>query len=207
MVRRKESMGYAEFVRGKYEIHDLLYIKQLLENLTMSEIAYLRTTPFETIWKNLWSVYMHPREYTEACEKFTAVQHILFTVEPLYDELEWGFPKGRRFKDENTYQCAEREFMEETNIARNKYTLIDRVVFTETFKGTNGTAYTHLYYVGFLTEPITAEEEFSISQQKEISAIGWKTFSECIAYIRPHQTSREVLLNDIMEFVETVEIL
>ena len=42
MVRRKDSMSFAEFVRGKYDPSKLDYVRTLLSNMTREEIAALR---------------------------------------------------------------------------------------------------------------------------------------------------------------------
>ena len=39
MVRRKDSMSYMEFIRGKYETTDNEYIKKQLSNMTIEELV------------------------------------------------------------------------------------------------------------------------------------------------------------------------
>ena len=60
LVRRKDSIGYVEFIRGKYAKQDSEYIKKIFEEMTTNELYKLKTKPFQTLWKNLWMMlYIH----------------------------------------------------------------------------------------------------------------------------------------------------
>ena len=54
MIQRKDSLSFMEFIRGKYELNNLEYIKQLLLNMTISEREMIITLNFDDIWKYLW---------------------------------------------------------------------------------------------------------------------------------------------------------
>jgi hypothetical protein len=54
MVRRKDSMSFMEFIRGKYEETDNNYICRLVENMTQDEQQKIMTLPFATLWAQLW---------------------------------------------------------------------------------------------------------------------------------------------------------
>ena len=43
-------------------------------------------------------------------------------------------------------------------------------------------------------------------QKREISAIGWKTLTDCMNLTRPHYSGREMLLSDLSKFVGSVEV-
>ena len=51
MIRRKDSMSFTEFIRGKYDINNKEYIKTLLKNMTLKEQALIASEPFEILWK------------------------------------------------------------------------------------------------------------------------------------------------------------
>ena len=54
LVKRKDSLAFAEFVRVKYDITDTEYITKLLVNMTKSELFFLKnTTNPDEIW-NIW---------------------------------------------------------------------------------------------------------------------------------------------------------
>lgn len=209
MIRRKDSMSYTEFMRGKYEPSDTAYVRRLLNNMTQDELYALNTTPFENLWSKMWNYAdRHEHEMPISHEKFKAVTNIVRDVSSNYIEPEWGFPKGRRFRCESDVQCAEREFFEETNIPRSAYVLVKDVEFTETFVGTNGTPYQHKYFLAIVSRPdqLDLEQKFTSLQKREISAICWKTVKECAVLTRPHYTGRELLLSDLSKFINAVEV-
>lgn len=209
MVRRKDSMSYTDFIRGKYDPADTKYVETLLEHMTQVECHRLRTEEFETMWARLWNNSdRHDHEMKASKEKFEAVRNIIQNEMPVYVEPEWGFPKGRRLKCESDQGCAEREFFEETNIPRLAYTVVSGLQLEETFYGTNGILYRHKYFVAVLTNPsmIDIHQRFTLAQRREISAIGWKTLSDCMSLTRPQYTERLKLLNELSHLAETVEV-
>lgn len=207
MIRRKDSMSYTEFMRGKYDPTDVAYVRRLIENMTQSEVSNLRNQPFEHLWAKLWNFAdRHEHELALAKEKFDKVASLLKGVKSKYVDPEWGFPKGRRYRSEHDLACAEREFAEETNIERDTYLIVKDVVFSETFLGTNGIPYEHKYYLAILVKPFDIHKKFTIMQQREISAIGWKTLSDCMSLTRPHYSGRESMLTELSKFVGAVEV-
>lgn len=209
MVRRKDSMSYTEFMRGKYDVTDISYITRLLENMTESELHELNTQPFESLWSKMWNyVDRHEHEMPIARDKFNEVSHILKDVKSVYTEPEWGFPKGRRFRCESDIQCAEREFGEETNIPRNAYIFVKDVEFNETFIGTNGIPYQHRYFLALVVRPdlINTCQKLTQVQKREISAVEWKTTEQCIQNTRPHYVGRSDMLSELTMFVNSVEV-
>ena len=56
MIRRKDTLGFIEFIRGKYSIYNKEYILNLLNEMTKSEKELLRTTEFDILWNNIWSI-------------------------------------------------------------------------------------------------------------------------------------------------------
>lgn len=209
MVRRKDSMAYTEFMRGRYDPYDEPYIKRLIENMTISEISKLRKETFEALWNKLWTCpEKHEYELKHSKDKYDIVKEHLYTVNSVYTEPEWGFPKGRRIKCESDEQCGEREFYEETNIPRTSYVVVNGVTLEETFYGTNNVLYSHRYMIALLKNPdeLDIHQKFTMMQKREISAIGWKSLSDCVNLSRPHYTGRKPLLCQLANIVETFEV-
>jgi 8-oxo-dGTP pyrophosphatase MutT (NUDIX family) len=209
MVRRKDSMSFAEFVRGKYDPSKLDYVRTLLSNMTRDEIARLNGEEFESIWAKLWGnsiIERREQEFHTACEKFRAVRGVVEHAASTYTEPEWGFPKGRRLKCETDQGCAEREFWEETNILRSEYCIVSGLQLEETFNGTNGIPYRHKYFVAVLTKPHDITQKFTFSQRQEISAIEWKTLGECLTLTRPQYVQRGAVIRDLANIVQTFEV-
>ena len=205
MVRRKDSMAFTEFVRGKYDPSNPDYVRNLIENMTKSEIVRLLNEPFEHIWTKMWTD-RRDHELIVARERFEAVKPILATTTSVYEEAEWGFPKGRRMRCETDTSCAEREFWEETNILRRSYVIASGVQLEETFVGTNNVPYQHRYLVGLIAGPFDIHQKFTDMQRREISAIGWKTLSECMAITRPHYIQRRDILEQLVRIVQVFEV-
>ena len=203
MVRRKDSMSYMEFVRGKYDLHDLDYVKKQIQNMTIAEQQSIVTESFEAIWTNLWGNKrdLESNEYISAKSKFeTLDRRLLVSLVPSkFSEPEWGFPKGRRMRGETDVQCAEREFFEETNIPKDSYVLRPDISFTETFTGTNGIRYQHIYFIACMKDSkiMNLKQKFTANQRREISAIAWRSLTECKHITRPHYVERKRMISEL----------
>lgn len=53
-VCRKNTIGFVEFIRGKYAINDTAYIQQLFNVMTEHEITLITDKEFEFLWEFLW---------------------------------------------------------------------------------------------------------------------------------------------------------
>ena len=155
MICRKDSLGYVEFMRGKYPLYNQDYIQNIINEMTIQEKANLLTKSFAELWKQLWGDYYGVQYKTEeknAHDKFYQIKegiHLFddnfFNLEQLiqksntsWTEPEWGFPKGRRNYNENDLSCALREFTEETGFHENDFVIIKNVLpFEEVFMGSN----------------------------------------------------------------------
>lgn len=208
MVRRKDSMSFAEFMRGRYDPANTEYIGRLFQNMTLKEQSILASEPFDTIWKQLWGDD-RSSEYTTSRDRFNSLDryNLMKTYLSTYTEPEWGFPKGRRMKGETDLECAIREFGEETNIPREAYVILRNILLEETFIGLNNIQYRHVYFVAVLRQPgmVNLQQKFTAMQRREISAIGWKSFAEVYALIRPHHVERPRMLDQLRDILETFE--
>ena len=209
MVRRKDSMSFAEFVRGKYDPTNIDYVNTLLSNTSQAELHRLQTEDFESIWAKMWGnsiIERRDQEFHSARDKFRAVKSVVDAATTAYVEPEWGFPKGRRLRCETDQGCAEREFFEETNIVRSEYCIATGLELEETFRGTNSVPYRHKYFVALLRKPHDLGKAFTSSMRQEVSAIAWKSLDECAKLTRPQYVQRSAVLRDLAVIVETVEV-
>lgn len=213
MVRRKDSMSFMEFLRGKYELTAPDYIHRLVENMTQDEQKKIVEVPFLTLWGQLWGNGRdtHSPEFYDAKAKFEALDKasIVYQYRSKWMEPEWGFPKGRRMRGETDIDCAVREFFEETNIPREAYTLCNNLCFTETFEGTNNVKYKHVYFLGLLKRAaeIDLTQKLTLQQKREVSAVKWMTLDECRKTIRPHYVRRKEIVNEMEAALRTFETL
>jgi 8-oxo-dGTP pyrophosphatase MutT (NUDIX family) len=169
MVQRKDSLCYVEFVRGKFDIENKLYIFKLFSNMTVNERSNIASLTFEELWKQLWQVddcNAFQREYNDAKVKFELlkngyiltersgeqlfcdIDYVLQNTTSQLVESEWGFPKGRRNINEKDFACALREFREESGIGTRAIKIQrDQKPFDEIFTGSNHIRYRHVYYL------------------------------------------------------------
>jgi ADP-ribose pyrophosphatase YjhB (NUDIX family) len=111
---------------------------------------------------------------------------------------EWGFPKGRRNPHESDYNCAMREFCEETGYSAEQLININNVLpFEEIFMGTNYKSYKHKYFLTFMDyDQSFIHDSYDHS---EVSKMEWKTFQNCIDSIRPYNLEKIKIIQSIHE--------
>lgn len=213
MIRRKDSLAFAEFARGKFKVNDEEYIHKLLSDVTIDEFRTVsEAKEFDDIWYRLWTGKKNSKsrlnEYVRAKKKFDVLKEglrstsgkffslssILDMIKPRWESPEWGFPKGRRVPNETDLACALREFTEETNIHPDRIKILPFSPIEETFIGSNGILYRHVYFLAWCRswiEPCLDPE--NRSQKAEVSDIRWFTAKEVIQHIRDDQPQRKDL--------------
>lgn len=212
MIRRKDTLGYIDFLRGKYTLHNKNYIMNMISQMTTAEKTRLRNGNFMELWKNLWGdapvFHQYKTEEVSSMEKYNLlksgvfIQSKYYTLDQLLDESksyteweepEWGFPKGRRNSQEKDYDCAIREFSEETGYNSRVLKNIHNILpYEETFSGSNYKSYKHKYYL--MSIDYTDSLQKHKFEHSEVSDIGWKTIDECIACIRPYNLEKKTII-------------
>lgn len=218
MLQRKDSLSFMEFIRGKYEIYDHNYIKSLLSNMTINERNMILKNNFDMIWNYLWYQNNNnikiTKEYLESKQKYEILvpsnffQNYIKTISTIFNEQEWGFPKGRRKLKEYDIECAIREFYEETRIKRDDIHIYSNIEpFEEIFFGTNNVLYKHSYYIAKLTNNnITASvDNKCLEQIREVRSLKWFNFNEVISHIKKYNVERIELFKCINEKVKKIE--
>lgn len=212
MVQRKHTLGLLEFIRGNYDISNTESITHLFKQMTPKEIDDLKTLQFIDIWKNIYGTEKkYELLFNESKSKFNKLKtdvtnlkldYYLNNIKPEYDILEWGFPKGRRNKYESDYDCALREFKEETNFKENFYVLDKLGTIEENLIGTNGIHYRHIYYIG-----ITFNSSISItSDSTEINDVKFLCAEEAVDVIRPYHYNKKSIIIRIYEYFMNILI-
>ena len=210
LICRKDSLGYVEFLRGKYPLYNIDYIQNIINEMTVTEKCKLLTKEFDELWNELWGEFFgdqYRSEEKNAKEKFNLLKegiHLFndtfFNLKSLIEnsdtnwiEPEWGFPKGRRNFNENDLQCALREFSEETGYPKSQVSILKNVIpFDEIFTGSNFKSYKHRYFLAHSTYSNT-----QIYQKSEVSKLKWVTLNEALTFIRPYNLERIELIKNI----------
>ena len=213
MVRRRDSISYVEFMRGKYKLDNPTYITMLVNGMTIDERRRLLSGEFDELWEALWNS-QNTRQYRNECDSarrmYTAIKNtgdvcgrLLFQyVEHAltgWTEPEWGFPKGRRSVRESTRACALREFSEETGLPENIVHIVeDEPTQVEEYTGTNGICYKQIYYVGACAPSSVATLQPSNRvMSREIGDIMWLPFEAALAKIRTTNAEKRAVLTAV----------
>ena len=213
MIQRKDTMGYIDFVRGKYDTRSgyekekNYKIMVCLNEMTKLEKQNLLTKDFDTIWSELWvnhSSKTFLNEYEIAKKKFNnlPLHDLVNKSTTTYSFRELGFPKGRRNMKERNIECAEREFFEETGYNKDCYDFIkDYPIITEEFTGTNNIRYRHIYYLVKIKDKVHPPkiDLNNKVQTGEVSNIGWFTIDECLQLIRPYDTAKSQVIQKVYD--------
>jgi len=215
MIRRKDTLGFIDFIRGKYSTSNKEYIMNMIKQMTMDEKQQLISNSFDEIWTSIWGSSHISNQYKAEENvskiKFNQLKNGLYYKTQLYtltdlvnesvkfdnwDEPEWGFPKGRRNMNETDLNCALREFSEETGFKINHLKLIDNIYpFEENFTGSNYKSYKHRYFITYMDfKDTTNMNNYEVT---EVSKMEWKTYENCMSSIRNYNLEKQNMLTKI----------
>ena len=217
LICRKDTLGFVDFMRGKYPIQDKRYIQNIVNEMTLGEKQKLIENNFDQLWKELWcdniGIQYRGEEKTSR-EKFNtlklssthshSIQSIIHESPSKWNEPEWGFPKGRRNYQEKDIVCALREFEEETGYSSTRLILVQNLLpFEEVFTGSNNKSYKHCYYLAKMLGSNLASNVF---QETEVSAIEWLTYDEAVEKIRPYNIEKIAILTRVNKLLREYRI-
>lgn len=213
MIRRKNTFGYIGFMRGKYLPYNDSQIQELIDEMTDDEKREICTVDFVTLWTTMWGeLPPYFNEEMSAQKKFEMIQHKIgpqFVANSTTNwcEPEWEFPKGRRNYPEKDYECALREFTEETGYPKNIVNIVENIIpFEEIFIGTDNKSYKYKYFLAIIAENDLKNTESNI-QDSEVSKLEWKTIDQCLDYIRPYHVEKKQIIAQINQIFLQYQIL
>ena len=253
MIRRKDTLGYIDIMRGKYSIFNRPYILNMLNQMTVEEKTRMRSGDFNLLWQAIWgkpplppavvakgsvvleaavdvnqyrseeltsrdkykllfdgmTVHQHrfdgggrwkegPTTSAAAAAETYTLNDLIDQSDPGWSEPEWGFPKGRRNPQESDYECALREFTEETGVSAHLHlqNIQNLMPYEEIFTGSNYKSYKHKYYVMLLNH-----DQYDIAldtfETSEVSLVSWKTVEEARQCIRPYNLEKLRILDHV----------
>lgn len=215
LIRRKESLGYIDFMRGKYSVQNKAYIMNMFKQMTDYEKERLRTTPFDVLWNDIWGgggcTNRYKIEEGISREKHASLtlgivlRNDYYTLNTLieeskqyasWEEPEWGFPKGRRNSNENDFDCAMREFCEETGYLYETVRPIHNIMpLEEIFTGSNYISYKHKYFVVFMKYEDTLN--MNNYQRSEVSKMEWCDIDRCLTSIREYNLEKKHIICNV----------
>lgn len=209
-ICRKDTIGYVDFVRGKYRLGDIVYIQKLLDMMTNEEKQKIQNLTFTELWRDIWcisdnnlKVSKHKFEFDKSekrlrilragyilkhTQTFVSLYILLQNSPNVYTTPEWGFPKGRRSKGETDIECALREFTEETGIPSKDHVILPSRPIVSVFMGQNNRKYKHIFFVSKYTgkQKNLHIDQDNLLQKSEIGAIEWFTLQEACMRFREY---------------------
>lgn len=218
MVSRKHSLGYVEFVRGRYNLASIDNISFTISQMLPEEIKKIKEHigDFKFLWEDLWGKEncvsgKYQRDYVraltnynrlkEGVESFKNLEWFLENIKPsdIYSKPEFGFPKGRKNVGESDIDCATREFMEETGLEKRDFKIIDSIEpIVEIHIGTDGVKYRHIYY---LAESVTGNGPVmngGKNQKYEVGSAGFYTYYDSEFCIRSYHYEKKKIFTGIV---------
>lgn len=206
LVQRSHTIGYIEFLRGKYEQTDEAYIIKLFEMMSNEEKARIIQHQNFDMLRNILGMpkknSSYKNEYEDARTKFNYLQTkglllpLLQMSKNQWDLPEWGLPKGRRQHHESDLICGIREFYEETGLnAADVQIQMNIQPLEEIYRGINNVMYRHIYYfakfVGVGDVKVNPENHI---QTDEIRAVCWIKPDEVDKYIRDYHKEKATII-------------
>jgi len=216
MIRRKDSFGYIDFIRGKYSPYNIDQVQNCINEMSLQEKERISREPFEKLWQMMWgttSNSQYRNEEVVSSKKFETIssgvvinnnlinlQDLIKNSNSTWNETEWEFPKGRRNYQEKDLDCALREFEEETGYSQKDITIIENILpFEEIFIGSNHKSYKHKYFLAYMNDTIDNLQNF---QKTEVSKLEWKTIDECLNSIRPYNLEKKKLIKNVSKILK-----
>lgn len=212
MICRKHSLGFVEFMRGRYSPHNVPYMVHIFDEMTVQEKRSIVHQSFDALWSELWGDNVELQYHVEeqisrdkfntitkgvwVRDAFVDVHDIINRSTTSWEKPEWGFPKGRRNYKEKELACALREYQEETGYSKHTLNIITNITpYDEIFMGSNYKTYKHTYFIAcsLFSNPETPP------QQSEVSELAWVTHHEAVQLIRPYNIERIKLMHQVHE--------
>lgn len=115
MIRRKDSFGYIDIIRGKYSMSNMIQLQTIVDEMSIAEKERLTTTSFSSLWKQMWGDTSHyNNEDISASKKFDIIKkginedgitlyELIRRSTTSWSETEWEFPKGREKEKRRRY--------------------------------------------------------------------------------------------------------
>jgi len=122
LIRRKHSLGFSDFIAGKYPLYNKNYLINIINEMSNYEKKIILEKDFDELWKIFWgeneNVKYRDDEKTSRSKYISlklgiTINNQEYNLKKLIDEsptnwneTEWGFPKGRRNFQEKDLHCA-----------------------------------------------------------------------------------------------------
>lgn len=200
LVQRKDTLGYVDFLRGKYNEYNNYHLRNIIGEMTDYEIDNILKCSYIELWNKLWDKTDKIYDKKNEDKMNYIIKNKKFILKKKgWKSPEWGFPKGRRNYKETDYEAGIREFKEETGYKNNIKIIKNILPLEEIFTGSNLKSYKHKYFIGNINYKDSLN---NVSFQKtEIGNMKWVTYEECIKLIRPYNIEKIHIINIVHNII------
>lgn len=203
LIQRKLTNAFYDILTGRYSIDPSSVSRQhiitLLSELTCDERwQILNCKSFLNLTADLRISIKHKqflaKQFYENRPYLCSLISTLYPFLMHYQSREYGFPKGRKNKNETRYDCAIREFCEETGYKSHHITPLTNInqSFQETFQGSDGIIYCHHYFLAIIHTPIA--NDIHRQNNNEIRSVGWYPMAAAVKLLTRRQYDKTKLL-------------
>ena len=221
MVRRKATVGFMDFVRGKFDLTNIRGLQILIDIMTVTEKNDILTKTHHELWEQAWGegheICSYRFETDNAYTMFNSLcrgisvdgtiidlQYLVDRSRTSWVEPEWEFPKGRKNYQEKDIECAYREVAEETGLPDSQFHIVENILpLEETFIGSNMKTYKYKY---FLANVLDTGGDLSNYQASEIGDVRWFTYSEALEIVRGYHGERKKTIEDAKSALESLRL-
>jgi len=203
LVRRPDTIEYSDLIRGIYRESQLYFI---LRSLSSEERKRLLEYDFDTLWSDQMGGLADTTIYRWAKQQFNRLAPHMKEILDLVPSIDpegknrWLFPKGRLEYHmgsrclpipESPWECALREFKEETNNLQIDYTFLLPNPVQELFFGSNSKNYATNYFVlnsSEMVSPIQFPRRVTPIREittSEVEEIVWVSQNDISRYLPP----------------------
>ena len=199
LVKRATTYGLGAVLRGGWEDSNFAEISNN-EKLKIHRICKLQgdyKQSFYELYRSLGKDKSQSEEtYMKIFNKYfenfienrELIKNKLLTIDVIYPYGIWGFPKGKRDRNETEIECAVRELFEETQIHTSDILFTNIQVPVENYYG-----WKYQYYVCVADTNII---ENKIMCKGEISDVVWCSYEEAMHLIpQVMEEKRSILTN------------
>lgn len=224
MVKKRYTYHFFNFVFGYYKKYNNKQLQYLFNNMTFGEKIDILSMNFSNMWYRLW--LCDPEKNYDISSLYSKTSDIQFQKNMKcflkkklkFDNIflrdggnrlrnlinnssdavtPWEVPKGGLNNNETEFECAKREFEEETGITASEYTILWNDIKVVTSHKDDDIIYKSIYYIAYLNKDSLWEPKirFDIkSQLTEIEQVRWVSLDD-INFLNMNEANKKRILN------------
>jgi len=178
----------------------------MLEKITTDELKRIKGYDFDDVWEDLHIVKTNKVYITERHRARQNYKEMKVLIEG-YKQIEgggskeWGIPKGRRKRAETGYDCALREWEEETRLGKDILRIVDTRPFYYNLRYGDKAVCVECWLAEITNDPNIQKQVTKIRPyvSSEVGDLKWSTIEE--AEILLPKSIYEMLI-DVNRFVQ-----